>query len=362
VRWAACALWFAAIWGAGVAVYRGFRLSNGAIVTLEVAVLHGFAAAVTWTAFLYLAFRLTRRFPLGRERVVRHLGVHLAAGLFLFVLVFSSRVFSSVLLHNQKPAAQLLADAARTLLPNLFLYGLLIGVAHAVEYARRFRQKEVSELRLRAELSEVELRRTQAELRALKMELNPHFLFNSLHAIGALMHENVPLAERMLVRLSDLLRRALRSAGATEVALVDELEFLKPFLEIEQARWGGALEVEWAVEEDALDAPVPHMILQPLVENAIKHGVAPCGGGRVEVRARVSGERLEVEVLDSGSGPRVGEAAEVAGVGVANTRARLRQMYGEAASFELRPRPGGGTSASLSLPLHDEPVRPVRAA
>jgi two-component system LytT family sensor kinase len=183
----------------------------------------------------------------------------------------------------------------------------------------------------------------------LKMQLHPHFLFNTLHAISALMHKDVELADRMIARLGELLRSTLEHVGTQEVALRDELEFIKPYLEIEQARLGPRLTVQLDIDPEAMDANVPNLILQPLVENAIRHGIAPrAGAGHIEIHARRENGRVRLQVCDNGRGLATNYTE---GVGVGNTRARLRQLYGEEHQFVMCNRPDGGLEVTVALPF-----------
>jgi LytS/YehU family sensor histidine kinase len=244
------------------------------------------------------------------------------------------------------------------LLLDVVSYGLLAGLAHAAEYWRRYRRTEAAGLRLRAELSEAGRRRAEAELRALKAELSPHFLGSALQDVSRLMRTDPAAADRVLAQLGDLLRSALARAATQEVTLREELEGLEPFLAIEQARLGDQLVVTREVDDAALDARVPHMILQPLVENAVKHGLAPRRGpGRIELAAHLTRGRLELSVRDNGVGPDAAAQSRGTalrrGVGLSNVRARLVELYGGDASLELRAAPGGGAIARLSLPVGD---------
>jgi LytS/YehU family sensor histidine kinase len=183
------------------------------------------------------------------------------------------------------------------------------------------------------------------------MQLNPHFLFNTLHSISSLMHQDTEGADRMMVRLSDLLRAALESSDTQEVALHDELEILQRYLDIEQIRFGSRLTVKLDIAPDTLDARVPNLILQPLVENAIRHGIEPhAQPGRIGLRAQRVNDRLTLEVCDNGGGLRKDELAEE-GVGLSNTRARLQTLYGEAHDFEFCDAPGGGLLVRMTLPF-----------
>jgi LytS/YehU family sensor histidine kinase len=181
------------------------------------------------------------------------------------------------------------------------------------------------------------------------MQLHPHFLFNTLNAIAALMHKDVRLADRMIARLGDLLRAALEDPGTQEVTLRRELAFLTPYLEIEQTRLGPRLDLHTDIPADLLDARLPYMLLQPLVENAIRHGIAPRPGpGRLEVQARRAGGRLVLEVRDDGVGLPAAGVTE--GIGLSNTRARLRGLYGESGKLALRGGPRGGLTVTITMP------------
>jgi two-component system LytT family sensor kinase len=206
---------------------------------------------------------------------------------------------------------------------NLLIYWVIVAVSFAFSYYRKFRERELRTAELEKSLA-------QARLKALQMQLNPHFLFNSLHSISALMHQDTEAAERMIARLSDLLRAALQGSDAQEVSLRNELEFLQLYIEIEKIRFGSRLNVKLDVASDTLEARVPNLILQPLLENAIRHGIEPhAKPGLIELAARRADGVLTLEVSDNGEG--VGPPASIQdGVGLSNTRARLRTLYGEA--------------------------------
>lgn len=237
---------------------------------------------------------------------------------------------------------------------NLLIYWVIVAVSQAFEYYRKYRERE-----LRA--AELEKRLVQAKLQALQMQLNPHFLFNTLHSISALMHKDVEAADRMIMRLGDLLRAALEGSDTQEVELRQELEFLKRYLEIEQTRFGNRLTVKMDIAPETLEAQVPNLILQPLVENAIRHGIEPRSkSGRIELRAQRHNGALTLEVSDNGTG-LPGNQALREGVGLSNTRARLRELYGEAHQFELRPGADGGLMVHLCIPFR-KPIRSEPAA
>lgn len=210
------------------------------------------------------------------------------------------------------------------------------------------------------------LRRIESlELRVSETHLPPHFLLNSLHTIGILVREQrSDDAVEALAKVGDILRRAIGEAGAEEVPLEQEVELVEKYQDVERARYGGDLELEVAVSEDAADALVPNLVLQPLVENAVRHGLAPRGGrGTIRVEARTDGERLEVAVLDDGPGLPDPWPPEETGVGLRATRSRLHRLYGDAGGLELAAGPdGGGTRASLRLPLRTRQEVQARAS
>jgi LytS/YehU family sensor histidine kinase len=194
-----------------------------------------------------------------------------------------------------------------------------------LDYYRKYREREKRATQLEAQL-------VQAQLQALKMQLHPHFLFNTLHSISALLHEDAEAADRMIARLGEFLRLTLEDTGQQEVTLQKELEFLKCYLDIERIRFQDRLTVRYDIDPETLDALVPNLMWQPIVENAIRHGIAPrSGAGCIELRSKRLGPKLQLQVKDDGPGLRnePGSGGDLnEGVGLANTRNRLRQLYG----------------------------------
>jgi len=226
---------------------------------------------------------------------------------------------------------------------NLLTCWVLVAIRHGIGYYDKYRARELK-------ASQLEARLAQAQLQALKMQLQPHFLFNTLHAISTLVHRDPNGADRMISRLSDFLRLTLENAGIQEVPLRVELEFLYKYLDIEQVRFGPRLTVRHDVDPAALDLLVPNLILQPLVENAVRHGIAPrAAGGRIDIRARKLKERLEIEIGDDGPGLAAGHPL-TEGVGLRNTRERLRQFFGEDHAFEVKDGSAGGFRVHLDVP------------
>jgi two-component sensor histidine kinase len=291
---------------------------------------------------------LARRFPLEGGRLGRALVVHVPAALLFTIakiLIEEHVMWRALGLKGGPNPASKLHFAFLT-------YWAIVGVSHGIQYYQRYRERELKASQLEARLAE-------ARLEALRMQLQPHFLFNTLHAISTLMHRDVEAAERMLARLSDLLRLTLESSGEPEVPLQRELEFLEPYLEIERTRFADRLTVNLTVEPGALAAPVPSLLLQPLVENAVRHGIAPrAKPGRVDIRARREKNRLQLEIEDDGCGLRQNWRE---GLGLKNTRARLEQLYGTEHKLELLPARSYETGAlvRLTLPLKGQEGPPT---
>jgi two-component system LytT family sensor kinase len=231
-----------------------------------------------------------------------------------------------------------------TSMTTWFFYTGLICLAHTVTYAREYRAREVKALRA-AQLT------TEAQLEALKMQLDPHFLFNALNSISTLMHRDVKAANETLVLVSEMLQRNLKTARTQQVTVAEEVETAELFVEIEKVRFQDRLSVVWSVEPEVEDALVPHMLLQPIIDNSLRHGIqAKAGRGRIEVSARRNGERLDIEVRDDGRGLSASGGDSGFGIGLSVTRERLSKLYGRNHSFTLQDAPGGGALVRISIP------------
>jgi LytS/YehU family sensor histidine kinase len=229
---------------------------------------------------------------------------------------------------------------------EMMTYWAVVGLSHALDFHREAQERELTAAQLRTRLAE-------ANLQALQRQLHPHFLFNTLNTISALMHRDTQAADAMLERLGDLLRLTLDRIGTQYVSLKDELDFLRKYLEIEKTRFGERLQVHIEVELDTLDAAVPNLVLQPIVENALRHGIGPkIGGGRVDILARRDGDDLVLEVRDNGVG--LTKDAFHNGVGLTNTRSRLEHLYGTRYRFECQTPSGGGLLVTVVIPFTSE--------
>ena len=220
-----------------------------------------------------------------------------------------------------------------------------VAILHLWQRERQARARELAYSQLQARLA-------QAELRALKGQLQPHFLFNTLNTISSVMYEDVQAADALISRLADLLRLSLRERGEQEVTLAEEMEFLTLYLEIMRARFGPRLDVKVSADPGTGGALVPHLLLQPLVENSIRHGVAQtAGAGHIEVRAARQDGTLTLTVRDDGPGIADASDAMRRGVGLPNTAGRLAHLYGQEGRFELANADGGGLVVTVRIPF-----------
>ena len=302
-----------------------------------------FAATLTvWYLRALLApaiFWLARRFPISSGKWFKHTLIH-AAGSLLFVVI-EQILCNFAILHFHSIPRRALSPVE--LHVNLLTYWVLLGVVHFIGYYRRNRERELAASRLEAQLA-------SAKLDLLRAQLHPHFLFNTLNGISELMHEDVEQADLMLGHLSDILRSSLEHAGKREVKLEEELEFLRRYLEIQRMRFPERLEFHISAPPDLLMCRVPYLILQPLVENAILHGIACLpASGSVDVNVFARNGKLRIEVRDSGPGLSFNTMKE--GLGLQNTRMRLLHIYGTSYRLDLANAPKGGARVTVEFPL-----------
>ncbi len=297
------------------------------------------ASSALWVPITVLAFWMAERLPLDRIHWRRHLpfAMAAAAGVVLFraaVVVATNDWFGW---YRTLPGfGEVLVTSISN---NLFLFWLLLGVAHAIVFARRAHEREEQLAR--------------AELRHLKAQLHPHFLFNTLNAVNAYVRTDPEVAARMIAQLSVVLRHALQRAHAQEVSLEEELQVLAAYVEIEQLRFEDRLRVEWSIAPDVRGALVPHLLLQPLVENAIRHGIVKGGAvGTVAISAARTNGTLRLAVRDDGVG-WTAPAADSNGIGLANTRLRLRQLYGDAHRLEVAAAEPRGLDVRIAIPFRE---------
>ncbi len=321
---------------------------------------------ILWAALSPLIFWITRRFRFDRRHRIRTFFVHLSAFLILLIThraiyLITGWLLNVVAYREMSSIGELYKFLFFFNLPTGFMsYGTVLLVSYAVDYYNRYHQEELKASHLKAKLAEAQLQVTQAQLEALKMQLHPHFLFNTLNSISALLDDDVEAADEMLTRLGDFLRMTLENSGAQEITLQEELEFLRCYLEIERVRFQDRLSVRIEIDPETLYLHVPNLILQPIVENAIRHGIAPRSTpGCLVIKSKLESGALFLEVTDNGCGLRQEDSSGrkfKEGLGLANTRARLQQLYGAACSLEMRDAPGGGLRVRLMIPVQGRSV------
>jgi hypothetical protein len=297
--------------------------------------------------FTPACFWLVRRYPIDRQRWGRHTALYIASTSVFVVIKYA--IYVPLLKVVDPKVMPFNTVLLKSFIPQSLAFWCLLVVVHAILFYRRYREKEVHAARLSAQL-------TAAQLEALTAQLHPHFLFNTLHGISTLMHRDVEAADTMLSRLSELLRRTLNRGERQEVTLKEELEVLALYIGIVQARFADRLKIDAHTPPETAEALVPHLMLQPLVENAVEHGIARRPGAhRIEIRVERVDEALHISVSDDGAGLN-GDPFPREGIGLSNTRRRLEQLYGEAHSLELRNRPEGGLTVALTIPFRLEPA------
>jgi two-component system, LytTR family, sensor kinase len=362
-RLLAFALWTLLAGSYSVMIYLTY-LHVGRPVSWWFAISSNFLDFYTWAALSPLVLLLIKRWPIDRKHWFHSLAIHLPASALLSLAAFAITIplFWAVggLNRTTYPIYPSLVDFFRkqifdpyNLHHGLMIYWVIVVVGHTIRYYEKYKGSEIRASQLEAQIA-------QAQLQALKMQLHPHFLFNTLNAISVLMREDVEKANHVLVRLSELLRLTLDSTGKQEVPLKQELEFLDTYLEIEKTRFQDRLVVRIEIDPATLQAQVPNLLLQPLVENAIRHGVAPrATTGIVEVRSARKNGKLELQVCDNGPGLRNFKSPNKSnGIGLTNTRARLERLYRSEYEFDLTDAAGGGLLVTLTIPYRVLPESP----
>ncbi len=310
---------------------------------------------LAWAPLMPFMIWLARKYSLIGEFWKRNILVHLPV--FLLVSIIHSAAATVITLAinpfnnmGSSPKAfwpRFISRAQGALGTDLLVCAGVIGICYALEYYRKYREREVLATRLEAQLA-------QAQLDALRMQLHPHFLFNTLNGIVGLVRDNKNnAAVRMLVGLSDLLRHALEHSARQEVELREEINFIKLYLGIQEMRFSDRLQIQFDIDPATTRAMVPNLILQPLTENALRHGIGGrADSGVVGISSAIEGDRLRLIVYDNGAGlPDDWQLQSGAGIGLANTAARLQQLYNEDHRFDIKNRNGGGVEVVIVMPL-----------
>ena len=313
-----------------------------------------------WAGLTPFVLAVVRRFPFDRQNRLRSLAIHiLAAALIAFFQL--SVYFAAISVILGRPHSVSWLQVFRGLVianyhVEFLTYWVIVGIALAADYYQRYRERELSAARLELKTSQLEAQLSQSRLEALRIQLQPHFLFNALNSISVLMREDVAAANRMLVELSNLLRLTLATDISHEISLKKEVELIESYLQIQQTRFQDRLQVSVIIDPIVLEARVPSLIFQPLVENSIKHGIAVrAGNEKIEIRAERSNGSLKLQVLDDGPGlTNESRRSNQAGIGLSNTRARLERLYSADQRLELSNRAEGGVCVTIIIPLRTQ--------
>ena len=301
--------------------------------------------AFMWAWALVVAILSTERYPVTSKRQVGRILLHAVLAITVSILWGVVGYYVCVAVVPGWVAMGVPRMLAATTKVILFGYGLAVLLIHVVIQVRLQRQQEIELLRQAHGAAE-------AQLQLLKLEMQPHFLFNALHAVSAQIHSNPTAANETLVLVSDMLRHAVETTRLQEVPLREELAILRLYAQIQQVRFGDRLRVTWDVDDATLDAAVPHMILQPILENAIKHGLeAHSDAGKIVISSRIEGNNLSLAIRDDGPGIQAPSARRGAGLGLLNVRDRLAQLHGDKQALEVTAAPQGGTLVTICIPL-----------
>ena len=336
----------------GLAFASQFYLSStllGRSVTWGQAISYSLGDWYVWAVLSVPVIWLARRFPPEGAQPWRTAAIHLVAALVCSLVYVLLRAgvgqVHSLLIDEPVTFAEVFRPLlARTFPFNLLIYGVIVTISHALDYYRKYHERTVHALELEKHL-------TEARLQSLLRQLKPHFLFNTLNGIASLMHSDVNAADKMLVRLSELLRLTMHHRGQPLTPLREEIAFIEKYFDIERIRFRDRLATEITVAPDVLDVPVPSLIIQPLVENAIRHGIEPQNRpGRIAVEVRREAGNVLLIVRDNGGGvPPGGFTRE--GIGLANTRERLKELYGDRHVFSMANHSEGGLEVRITLPV-----------
>jgi signal transduction histidine kinase len=316
----------------------------------------GMSLWYAWAILSLIIYQWTRFLPLEAGLWPQRLALHIGAGI-IFALAKLVMDFPIIkFIYCPHPELLTFPVFIRMALVGYFfryllISWLLIGVAHGIWYFQKYRDRERRAAQMEARLS-------QARLQILRMQLHPHFLLNAFNTIACLIHSDPDGADEALCKLGDLFRFVLEHSGAQEVSVREELDFIESYLEIERLRFGSRVAVNIQVDRHLWHARVPQLLLQPLVENALRHGInGRVDPGRIDIRVVQAGDRLRMEVSDDGPGLSENKSPTArGGVGLSNTRARLQELYPNAHHFELCNQPSGGVRALVELPLQPIPA------
>jgi signal transduction histidine kinase len=349
IRYAVVIVGFAFLgWVLSIELYLSIRAGMQVDVDFIEVAIPQFGRAAMWALMAPLILRLREKMPLRRGRWFGGVGFHVAMSFVVMATYYLGRMTFSMLSWNEMWgsfwATAVQSFYGRNII-DMAYYWAVLGFGYSLEIYQRYKSEEVKAAQLEARLIET-------ELKVLREQLRPHFLFNTLNTIAVLVRENKNAeAVNLIARLSSLLRMTLDNTRVHEVTLRQELDFLERYIDIQKARFSDRLNVGIAIEPAAMDARIPNLLLQPLVENAIVHGIAAKSGpGRVDLIGRVERGQLHLEVRDDGPGLPQEDTRSREGVGLSNTRERIAKIYGVQGQFRLQSEPGHGVTVHIVLP------------
>jgi len=301
-----------------------------------------------WAFFVPIIIWLAKRFSINRGNILVPVLIHSFASIFFVVFqAFISYLYIEIICDGKVWDLSVFGTYLfGTFILMIFTYWVITGIVFIMEYQKKYREHELKS-------SQMETQLAQAQLTNLKAQLQPHFLFNTLHTISGLMFKDVYSANKMIAQLSNLLRFSLDRTEEQEVELKKELEFTDLYLNIQKTRFKGKLDIEMDIEPESLNGRVPSLILQPLVENAIVHGISPHKKiGKIRIASSIIDNTLKLEIHDNGKGMESKKIDGVlCGLGIKNTLERLKQLYQEDYNFQLNDSVLGGLVVEISLPL-----------
>ena len=322
-------------------------------------ILQALLESSVWAVITPAIFWFSHRFGLERDSWARRLLLHVAVAVLVATAfdLFGHLTYLALVTGKQSGYTLMQSFLTFRFVDELIVYLTVLAAGFARDYFMRYQERQAEAVLLRTQAVELQAQLAEARLQTLRMQVNPHFLFNTLHAVSSLVERDPRGVRRMIARLSTLLRYTMERTGEQEVTLQEELDFLGGYVEIQQIRFQGNLDVRREIASDTLDALVPSLILQPLVENAIKHGASRTEEtGQIDISTRREAEDLILRVCDNGPGLK-GTTPEDAfpfreGVGLRNTRERLLSLYGSAQTLTFETAPNGGLCVQITLPYH----------
>ncbi len=321
-------------------VYMDYEYQQNPITWLQ-AVLVSMADWYTWAVLSPMILWLGRRFRFSRNRWLKRLLILIVLSLMFVILkITSESVFTKIITNMNTSPSFFRLNA------HFLIFWGIVGYGYAYDYYKQFREREITSTRLEAQLA-------QAQLQVLKMQIHPHFLFNTLHAISTLIRKRPEYAEKMIANLGDLLRLSMQKIDQQTVPLKQELEFLDRYLEIEKIRFQDRLTVEMKIDANSYDALVPYFILQPIVENAIRYSIEPFSTpGKIIIHSFCKNKKLHIQICDFGNGSKVNNLAQLKeGVGLSNTRKRLLHLYGQNQQFNFNNGSHSGFEVAITIPF-----------